>query len=317
VNEATFEKAMRLGSRKDKHRLLSASAPGAGGFLNASLVRFDTRFESNDFVDVVLIRMGINPSYMEKLDPTHVCPCGKVHDYSDISEVLCCRCAGGTGWYARHDRPKFCIKKIAEEAGHSVKLEKVVSTDGRRFRTDVSILDYAVRDKEGDIVDEYVAQLDVSVTCEQSKTILEKKEIKQGMAANERAKTKMTSNGALALQAPDRFIPCILETHGLLHKDLRVVLKTIARSYAEQSVKDGGYDDWMRNAIIAQVINGYYQRISVALMKGLLINIRKAVNTILRYNNCDVEQSRKMTAGRTENIVGNILYKTNLHFDSD
>jgi hypothetical protein len=55
VNEVTFEKAMRLGSRKDKHRLLSASAPGAGGFLNASLVRFDTRFEPNDFVDVVLI----------------------------------------------------------------------------------------------------------------------------------------------------------------------------------------------------------------------------------------------------------------------
>ena len=135
VNEATFERAMRLGSRKDKHRLLSASAPGAGGFLNASLVRFDTRFEPNDFVDVVLIRLGINPSYMRKLDPTYVCPCGKVHDYSDISEILCCRCAGGTGWYARHDRPKFCIKKIAEEAGHSVKLEKVVSTDGRRFRT--------------------------------------------------------------------------------------------------------------------------------------------------------------------------------------
>ena len=254
---------------------------------------------------------------MRKLHPTDKCPCGKVHDYSDISEILCCRCAGGTGWYARHDWPKFCVKKIAQEAGHSVKMEKVVSTDGRRFRTDVSILDYAERDKEGDVTAEYVAQLDISVTCEQSKTNLDRKDIKQGMAANERAKMKMTSNGALALQAPDRFIPCILETHGLLHKDLRMVLKTIARNYAEQSVKDGGYDDWMRGAIIAQVINGYYQCISVALMKGLLANIRKAVNTILRHNNRDVHQSKKMTAGRAENLVGNILYKKNLIFDSD
>ena len=316
VNETTFAKAMAVGSRKDKHRLLSASAPGAGGFLNASLVRFDTRFEPNDFVDAVLIRLGINPSYMRKLLPTDKCPCGKVHDYSDISEILCCRCAGGTGWTSRHDRPKFAFFRIAKEAGQSVKLEKIVGPDGRA-RVDVSIYDLVIRDSKGDGIDEYTAQCDVSVTCEQSKTNLAKASIKQGMAANERAKTKMSSNGAVALQAPDRFIPCILETHGLLHKDFRFVLKAVAGNHTEQSVKDGGYDDWMRGAIIAQVINGYYQQISVALMKGLLINIRKAVNTILRFNNRDAESSKKLTAGRAENLVGNILYKNNLVFDSD
>jgi hypothetical protein len=52
-------------------------------------------------------------------------------------------------------------------------------------------------------------------------------------------------------------------------------------------------------------------------MKGLLVNIRKAVNTILRYNNCDVDQPRRMTTGRTENLVGNILYNNSFVFDSD
>ena len=197
-----------------------------------------------------------------------------------------------------------------------MKLEKVVGSDGRA-RVDVTIYDLVIRDSKGEVTDEYTAQCDVSVTCEQSKTILDKKDIKQGMAANERAKMKMKSNGALALQAPDRFAPCISETHGLIHKDFRYILKQVAGNYTEQSVKDGGYEDWMRGAIIAQVINGYYQQISVALMKGLLVNIRKAVNTILRFNNRDVVQSKKLTAGRAENYVGNILYSENLVFDSD
>ncbi len=69
--------------------------------------------------------------------------------------------------------------------------------------------------------------------------------------------------------APDVFIPCIMETFGLIHSNLQTVLSNNDEARIYLSAKDAGYSVQQQALLKGAVINNYYELMSVALMKGV------------------------------------------------
>lgn len=269
---------------EDKRRLTSTSHPSSGSFLSAPLVRNDLRIPSHSFIDSVRLRLGIKPINVEKLRPSDVCLCGKSHNWNNIGEILCCPKACGPEWNNRHDYVKNKLYLIAKSTGHAVGKEPVVGI-GKNDRTDVVVYDYRDRDSKGEPDGpSFKLQIDVAVTSVDKQSDI-KGPVLQGRAANMKAKSKMNSNGAKWIHEPDRFVPAIMDTYGLMHVDLRTILKSFADNQLDNSGKDFGFSFDVRDVLKGVIINGFYQLISVALVRGVTNNINNAALRILKHNN--------------------------------
>ena len=87
------------------------------------------------------------------------------------------------------------------------------------------------------------------------------------------------------IHEPDRFVPAIMDTYGLMHVDLRTILKSFADNQLDNSGKDFGFSFDVRDVLKGVIINGFYQLISVALVRGVTNNINNAALRILKHNN--------------------------------
>ena len=141
------------------------------------------------------------------------------------------------------------------------------------------------------------------MTCEQSGTNLTRS-CHQGMAASAYAAKKIREAGEkdIVLQEPDRFLPAIMETAGFMHGDLRAALYDIAIRHVDISVTDTALSKEQRHSLIGITLSGYYQRMSVALMKGVNANIQRAVKLILVHNGRSTTSS-SLTNGRAHLLV--------------
>ena len=156
---------------------------------------------------------------------------------------------------------------------------------GKNDRTDVVVYDYRDRDSKGDPDGpSFKLQIDVAVTSVDKQSDI-KGPVLQGRAANMKAKSKMNSNGAKWIHEPDRFVPAIMDTYGLMHVDLRTILKSFADNQLDNSGKDFGFSFDVRDVLKGVIINGFYQLISVALVRGVTNNINNAALRILKHNN--------------------------------
>ena len=299
-----FLELFKSAADRDKRRLLSVYHGPAGGFLSASVVRFDTRLQPVPFVNAVRYRLGIQAIEQEKLRPTDVCLCGKSHDWSATAELLCCtHISAGIGFGKRHDYPKLTLAQIMREAQLPVRLEKVVGKGGRNYRVDVTSDAFPVIDDENEVIGTCHVHFDLAVTCEQSGTNLTRSCL-QGMAASSYAAKKIREAGEkdIVLQEPDRFLPAIMETAGFMHGDLRAALYDIAIRHVDISVTDTALSKEQRHSLIGITLSGYYQRMSVALMKGVNANIQRAVKLILVHNGRSTTSS-SLTNGRAHLLV--------------
>ena len=185
---------------------------------------------------------------------------------------------------------------------HVVTVEKRVGLYDKS-RVDVSILNYVEeRNIENHPIETKTAHLDFAMTNPTGASNLKLRLIR-GAAAKAYATKKMQSPGAQNVMAPDTFIPCILETFGLMHWSLRKLLSNIANSHIYLSVMDAGYSAQQTEFLKGAVVNSYYELISVAGMKGVICNIHSAVRTLLRK--CDVATGKgpPLTSARAWGII--------------
>jgi len=289
---------MQIADEATKQRLLSCAGAGAGGFLTAPPVSNDLRMGAAVFIDAVRFRLGIRSINAAKIKSTHVCLCNKVHDQNNLmSDIICCPKAGGSSWIRRHDIPKNKFAEIARQSGHSVTVESRVGDDERRYRTDVTINDFHGSAK---------AELDFAVTHPLSKGNLQRRCI-QGIAAEAYAKKKVKESGLRSIHAPDVFIPAIFDTYGLIHPELVKVIHTLAENHINQSATDAGYSVEQRMMLKGVVVNGFMQRLSIAVMKGVVYNIDGAAKAILRNNGRDLQRKGSLTTGRSEVLLSSAL----------
>ena len=288
-NACTFTYLLEVpeNTKDDIDRLLSSSGPAAGGFLTAPTCRPDNRMKPNAFVTAVHYRLGINPLAVANIPVNAVCRCGKVHDYSSPKDIINCNQAGGCTWIARHNYPARTFARIAKEAGHTVLMEEKTGGIFNNGKVDVSILDFVkepLKNKKGSVQGSKVcAHFDFRVTDPTNKSNSAGRSFR-GKAADKHAKEKYSSAGALHVMAPDIFIPAILETYGLVHIDLRKALFCIAENHIYQSVKDNGFSDDDKNILKGIIVNEYYQRLSVSLMKGIAMNIQTSARIVMKNN---------------------------------
>ena len=120
---------------------------------------------------------------------------------------------------------------------------------GKNDRTDVVVYDYRDRDSKGEPDGpSFKLQIDVAVTSVDKQSDI-KGSVLQGRAANMKAKSKMNSNGAKWIHEPDRFVPAIMDTYGLMHVDLRTILKSFADNRLDNSGKDFGFSFDVRDVL--------------------------------------------------------------------
>ena len=62
------------------------------------------------------------------------------------------------------------------------------------------------------------------------------------------------------------------------------------------------------------ILNNYYQLISVSLMRGVVININSAAKRIIRYNGRSLHNSKFLTQGRAECLLGSFSRIENAAF---
>ena len=241
-------------SDEGKRRLLSASGPGAGSWLTALPTRGDLRMSGADFAHAVRLRLGIVPACMEDLrDQSMVCECGQWHDPAHPAQMMCCPKAGGGCVWFRHNVVRDTVAEEAKAAGYSVLVEEVTvnGQSGQHLRTDVSILDYG-RKK---------AQLDFAITDPTRRSV---KRVVQGAAATETANRKIRESKEKFPDLDpydDVFVPAIMETYGLMHTDLRKVLRTLAEKRLSKSGMDTSFSSEEQSILLGSVMNSLYQKV--------------------------------------------------------
>jgi hypothetical protein len=288
-------------SDEGKRRLLSASGPGAGSWLTALPTRGDNRMPSVEFVHAVRLRLGIVPACMEELhDQSLVCECGKWHDPAHPAQMMCCPKAGGGCVWLRHNRLRDKVASLAQEAGLSVRVEEVTVNEqsGQRLRTDVSILDYGRNGKK--------AHVDFAVTDPTRRSV---KRVVQGAAATETANRKIRESKEKFPDLDpydDVFVPAVMETYGLMHTDLRKVLRTVAEKRLSKSGMDTSFSPEEQSILLGSVLNSVYQQVSVAAMRGIVVSMRRAADKIKAYNARGLGGSM-VTNARAEEMVGAAL----------
>jgi hypothetical protein len=286
-------------SDEGKRRLLSASGPGAGAWLTALPTRGDFRTSSANFVHAVRLRLGIVPACMEDLrDQSMVCECGQWHDPAHPAQMMCCPKAGGGCVWFRHNVVRDTVAKEAKAVGYSVLVEEVTvnGQSGQHLRTDVSILDYG-RKK---------AHLDFAVTDPTRRSV---KRVVQGAAATETANRKIRESKEKFPDLDpydDVFVPAIMETYGLMHTDLRKVLRTLAEKRLSKSGMDTSFSTEEQSILLGSVMNSLYQKVSVAAMRGIVVSMRRAADKIKAYNARGLGGSLVSNA-RAEEMVGAAL----------
>ena len=147
--------------------------------------------------------------------------------------MMCCPKAGGGCVWFRHNVVRDTVAEEAKAAGYSVLVEEVTvnGQSGQHLRTDVSILDYG-RKK---------AQLDFAITDPTRRSV---KRVVQGAAATETANRKIRESKEKFPDLDpydDVFVPAIMETYGLMHTDLRKVLRTLAEKRLSKSGMDTSF----------------------------------------------------------------------------
>jgi hypothetical protein len=296
-------------SPKDTCRLLSASGPMAGGWLTASPVRADLCLNPSECVDACRYRLNVPLINVSRLADTSIlCACGKHHCPSDPDSLNCCSKACGIYRIRRHDAVKFKVGSIAKTAGHAVKYEQRVCPDGVHYRTDLSIEDYVSANRNGtyDTSVRVRAHLDFAVTDPTGKTNVSKARI-QGISANKYAARKEKGEGAARIRTPDVFIPAIMETYGLAHIAFRKLLHSIAETHLIQSASGVGFSDEQYSMLKGIVVNGYYQLISVAAVKGVVNCLDRAAQRILAGHGRKAGRGPPMTHARAECLIGSSI----------
>ena len=115
----------------------------------------------------------------------------------------------------------------------------------------------------------------------------------------------MNSLGARNVTAPDIFVPAIFETFGLVHHDLRKNLSHLAESHIYQSVTDTGISCEQKGILKGVIVNEYYQLLSVALMKGIVLNINNAAQRVLQHNGRLKGGGRgSLSTARAQGLIG-------------
>ena len=236
---------------------------------------------------------------MEDLrDQSMVCECGQWHDPAHPAQMMCCpKAGGGCVWY-RHNVVRDTVAEEAKAAGYSVLVEEVTvnGQSGQHLRTDVSILDYG-RKK---------AQLDFAITDPTRRSV---KRVVQGAAATETANRKIRESKEKFPDLDpydDVFVPAIMETYGLMHTDLRKVLRTLAEKRLSKSGMDTSFSTEEQSILLGSVMNSLYQKVSVAAMRGIVVSMRRAADKIKAYNARGLGGSLVSNA-RAEEMVGAAL----------
>ena len=288
-----------------KRRLLSASGVGAGGFLSALPVRADLKLKPLDFTDSVRYCLGIPTTSLLAIPCGTKCACNKVHDYTTPSDILSCNRSGASFWKRRHDGVARAFNKICKEALFSTKLELRTGED-TAARVDVTVFDFPgdERTKEGKVCEWNTVHFDVAVT-DPTNASNSKHALRRASAADAKAQKKLSSPGAKEVQEPDKFVPAIVETYGLVHISLRKALNSIADCHIENAVKDSGLSAMQQGFLKGSMMVRYYQLISVALMKGVVENIRDAARHVHRCGRTR-RKSPPLTTARAQGIIGAI-----------
>ena len=267
----------------DQHaraRVLSAGTTGAGGFLTCIPTRADLQMGRADMLTAVRFRLGLpQPSALPVCGKTCACGMRLTEAHIDGNHLINCKHAGGAGWGKRSLFVQLKTKDIAIAAGLTASLEQVVGSE--RDRTDVTIADYIMRDKDG------VAQThtdgnfkrkelhtDVAVVNATAPSYVATSAKLRGHAALTRAKRK--TNKYEHQVAPSWFIPAIVEAHGLLGYGFVKLLSNIAECHIDLSRPGIDLSKTDRSVIKSQLMKTSYELISVALQKGVAKNIQIA-----------------------------------------
>ena len=106
------------------------------------------------------------------------------------------------------------------------------------------------------------------------------------------------------------FVPASVECHGTMCKELRLFLKTIARHYTNEVIKDLDVPDdfWLKmNGVF---VNQMYQSLSVALISGVVGTIHKAAQKIASFApRQPQEQAEFIVRNNIAIVLFNVLIK--------
>ena len=229
---------------------------------------------------------------------------------SDGGHLMDCKHAGGAGWGKRSLFVQLKTKAIATDAGLTASLEQVVGSE--RDRTDVTIHDWIMRDEKGVIqtwddgsTKRVEMHTDVAVVNATAASAVERGSARQrGSAARAERGARKISKYEEQVK-PGKFIPAVVEAHGLLDHGFVKLLSNIAECHIDLSRPGADLSKMERSMLKSQLMNKSYQLISVALQKGVEANFRIAAKRATMAHSrraCTVPPG--LSACQMQNMIG-------------
>jgi hypothetical protein len=226
---------------------------------------------------------------------------------------FCSHAAGG--WRTvRHDDVKAVIVELASEAGISVTSEDRATRQrnpntGRadKSRTDVRLQNLIIN--SGELLGKPVTKMinlhiDTTVVEGACPTAIEGgSHTTRGVWAEKAAHEKTEHYTTLVGARNEKFLPAAVELGGYLHPHFRKILRLMAEHVTNnaQLGTDMSKDDL--NILRGTILNGYYQRISIALVDASMRCILSTVNGLSKNLPFNITNASKGDGGSTLRYV--------------
>ena len=104
-----------------------------------------------------------------------------------------------------------------------------------------------------------------------------------------------------------------METYGLAHIEFRQMLNSIAETHICQSNSDNGFSLKEHSTLKGMIINGYYQLLSVAAVKGVVNCLDRAALRILHRHGRRSGRGPPLTHARAEALLGSSIRLSSNH----
>lgn len=266
TKEIEDELLFRVWSRApdtDKARILSASGPGAAGWLTAIPYAASLAMSNEDFRGAVLYRLGLP---LPACVFASKCVCGGDMDQRGYHAI---GCAKDGHWFVRHNGIRDTMVRLLRDAGFQVGLEVMGAfgpeakgrrpdfavnrfVDGESLLGDVSVT--SVINKQGE-----------QINCKASKEPSRGTSDTRGLACLAREQKKNGLYSSDALKSEKVFVPLVFETFGYMGKPVLQLINKMAVHASQDPNKRNGKSegDFIQAFRLAAV-----QKLSVCLQKG-------------------------------------------------
>ena len=294
---------------RTKARLLSVSGCGSGAFLTCIPVDARYTLSRQQMLTGMRYRLGLPMPGARQLQGRR-CLCGSLAaDGEDMTgeHILSCQHVGSKFHGQRGTPLELCTRGIFVDAGYATARQVVVGSEEEK--TDVTVFNFPVfgcfdlPDKDaGENTNFATTELHIDNTvvaacCDAA--LARGSSRKRGAYAHHAAMQKIKK---YADKVPS-FSPGAVETHGYINAEFKKLLHHTAECHIYQSAMDAGLAAGERKLLKGFIINGYYQRISVAVVKGVATALRLATSAVLGHAS-KPSKAPKLTVARVHDIIG-------------